>query len=79
MGFRSLLEVELLIAIISASTSIHATSGGAASAPTAVPTGVLNGSRLTTMDPRTGGDIYIYYQYGDGSLRYISQSPERIW
>ena len=31
------------------------------------------------MDPRTGGDIYLYYQYGDGSLRYISQSPERIW
>jgi len=52
-------------------------------APTAVPTGnpagVLNGTRLTTMDPRTGGDIYLYYQYGDGGLRYISQSPARIW
>jgi len=51
--------------------------------PTAVPTGnpagVLNGTRLTTMDPRTGGDIHLYYQYGDRSLRYISQSPKRIW
>ena len=70
---------ELLIANISASASTHATSSGAASAPTPVPTGVLNGSRLATMDPLTGGDIYLYYQYGDGSLRYISQSPERIW
>ena len=69
----------LLIAHISASTSTHATSSGAASAPTPVNTGVLNGSRMTTMDPHTGGDIYLYYQCGDGSLHYISQSPEFIW
>ena len=31
------------------------------------------------MDPRTGGDIYLFYQYGDGGLSYISQSPQRIW
>ena len=73
------IEDRLLTANISASTSTHATSNGAASVPTPVPTGVLNGSRLTTMDPRTGGDIHLYYQYGDGSLRYISQSPQRIW
>ena len=75
---------ELLIAHISSSTSIpatstHATSSGAASAPKPVNTGVLNGSRMTIMDPRTGGDMYLYYQYGDGSLHYISQSPEHIW
>ena len=69
----------LLIANISASTSTHSLSSGAAPALTPVPTGVLNGSRLAMMDPLTGDDIYLYYQYGDGSLRYISQSLERIW
>lgn len=51
--------------------------------PTAFPNatldGALRGTRLATMDPRTGGDIYLYYQTTDGSLRYISQSPARIW
>ncbi|KAL8702185.1 MAG: hypothetical protein Q9201_004540 [Fulgogasparrea decipioides] len=40
---------------------------------------VLKGTRLVTMDPRTGGDIYLYYQEDDGGLHYISQSPQRIW
>lgn len=31
------------------------------------------------MDPRTGGDICLFYQWGDGGLRYISQSPQNIW
>ncbi|KAK2805873.1 hypothetical protein FQN51_008647 [Onygenales sp. PD_10] len=46
-----------------------------------VPTedGILQGTRLSSMDPRTGGDIFVYYQYGDGSLRYISMSPNRVW
>ncbi|KAL8721790.1 MAG: hypothetical protein Q9225_001590 [Loekoesia sp. 1 TL-2023] len=51
--------------------------------PTAVPnatlSGALKGTRLATMDPRTGGDIYLYYQATDGGLHYISQSPARIW
>ncbi|KAK2798538.1 hypothetical protein FQN50_008806 [Emmonsiellopsis sp. PD_5] len=48
---------------------------------TSLPTedGILKGTRLSTMDPRTGGDIFVYYQYGDGSLRYISMSPTRVW
>ncbi|PGH36189.1 hypothetical protein GX50_01045 [[Emmonsia] crescens] len=41
--------------------------------------GVLKGTRLASMDPRTGGDIFVYYQNGDGSLRYISMSPTRVW
>ena len=43
------------------------------------PGGVLRGSRLSTMDPYTGGDIYLFYQWSDGGLRYISQSPLRVW
>ncbi|KAL8871761.1 MAG: hypothetical protein Q9174_002470 [Haloplaca sp. 1 TL-2023] len=43
------------------------------------PRGVLRGSRLATMDPLTGGDIYLFYQWSDGGLRYISQSPRRVW
>ena len=31
------------------------------------------------MDPRTGGDIYLFYQWNDNGLRYISQSPKRVW
>ncbi|KAI4275982.1 MAG: hypothetical protein LQ337_002803 [Flavoplaca oasis] len=31
------------------------------------------------MDPGTGGDIYLFYQWYDGGLRYISQSPLRVW
>ncbi|KAK2792900.1 hypothetical protein FQN52_002578 [Onygenales sp. PD_12] len=31
------------------------------------------------MDARTGGDIFMYYQYADGSLRYISMSPDGVW
>lgn len=40
---------------------------------------VLRGTRLTTLEPRTGGDINLFSQTNDGSLRYISQSQERIW
>jgi len=40
---------------------------------------VLQGTRLATMDPRTGGDIYLFYQWEDSGLRYISQSPRRVW
>ena len=40
---------------------------------------VLKGTRLTTMDPRTGGDIYLFYQWDDGGIRYISQNVSRIW
>ena len=31
------------------------------------------------MDPRTGGDICLFYQWDDGSLRYTSQSSQHIW
>lgn len=41
--------------------------------------GVLRGTRLTTMDAHTGGDIYLYYQYEDGGLHYIPLSSARIW
>ncbi|KAL8952566.1 MAG: hypothetical protein Q9222_001520 [Ikaeria aurantiellina] len=51
--------------------------------PTAVTNktsiGALNGTRLATMDPRTGGGIWLFYQLADGKLQYISQSPTRIW
>ena len=45
----------------------------------ASPTGVLPGTRLATMDPRTGGGIFLYYQVTSGGLQYISMSPRRIW
>ncbi|KAL6719480.1 hypothetical protein ACLMJK_003720 [Lecanora helva] len=41
--------------------------------------GVLHGTNLAVMDPFTGGDIYLFYQWSDGSIRYIDQSPERVW
>ncbi|KAI4199089.1 MAG: hypothetical protein LQ350_004844 [Teloschistes chrysophthalmus] len=31
------------------------------------------------MEPKTGGDIFLFYQWDDGGLRYISQSPGRVW
>ncbi|KAL8636413.1 MAG: hypothetical protein Q9228_006187 [Teloschistes exilis] len=31
------------------------------------------------MDARTDGDIFLYYQWDNGGLRYISQSPGRVW
>ncbi|OJD11048.1 hypothetical protein ACJ73_09624 [Blastomyces percursus] len=41
--------------------------------------GVLMGTRLAAMDPRSGGDVFLYYQNGDASLRYITLSPTRVW
>ncbi|KAI4236040.1 MAG: hypothetical protein L6R40_006286 [Gallowayella cf. fulva] len=49
------------------------------SSTNAASEGVLRGTRLTTMEPRTGGDIDLFYQNADGSLHYISQSQARIW
>ena len=40
---------------------------------------VLEGTRLVTMGPKTGGDIFLFYQWNDSSLRYIDQSPQRVW
>ena len=37
------------------------------------------GIRLVTIDPRTGGDIYLFYQWNNNGLRYISQSPKGVW
>lgn len=31
------------------------------------------------MDPWTGGDIYLFYQWDDRSLHYIAQNAERVW
>ncbi|PGH00631.1 hypothetical protein AJ79_08147 [Helicocarpus griseus UAMH5409] len=60
-----------------------ATSSSSSPLPPAPSTpskdGVFKGTRLAAMDPRSGGDIFLYYQYGDGSLRYISLSASRDW
>ena len=51
--------------------------------PSAVPTsgfqGALRGTRLTAMDQDTGGNICLFYQYADGSLRYQFQNLARVW
>ncbi|KAL8695770.1 MAG: hypothetical protein Q9224_003174 [Gallowayella concinna] len=61
----------------------EASSNGAASSPVSSTNadsgGVLKGTRLTTLETRTGGDLDLFYQNADGALHYISQSKERIW
>ncbi|KAL8801369.1 MAG: hypothetical protein Q9200_006962 [Gallowayella weberi] len=60
-----------------------ASSNGAASpldsSSNANSGGVLKGTRLTTLELRTGGDLHLFYQNADGTLHYISQSKARIW
>lgn len=31
------------------------------------------------MDTRTNGEIYLFYQWDDGGLRYIAQSSQHTW
>ncbi|KLJ06976.1 hypothetical protein EMPG_17533 [Blastomyces silverae] len=40
---------------------------------------VLRGTRLASMDAQNGGDVFLYYQNGDASLRYITLSEGRVW
>ncbi|KAI4282459.1 MAG: hypothetical protein L6R38_002925 [Xanthoria sp. 2 TBL-2021] len=63
----------------SSATSTADPTSSAANATNERLGGVLRGTRLTTLEPRTGGDINLFYQTNDGSLHYISQSQERIW
>ncbi|KAI4254238.1 MAG: hypothetical protein L6R42_007280 [Xanthoria sp. 1 TBL-2021] len=63
----------------SSATSTADLTSSAANATNERLGGVLRGTRLTTLEPPTGGDINLFHQTNDGSLHYISQSQERIW
>lgn len=55
------------------------TTANASASPTASPDDpVLKGTRLATMGSRMG-DIFLYYQSGDGGLHFISMSSSRRW
>ncbi|PGH35371.1 hypothetical protein GX50_01835 [[Emmonsia] crescens] len=41
--------------------------------------GVFLGTRLAAVDARTGRDVFLFYQYGDYSLRYTALSAARDW
>ncbi|KAK2732405.1 hypothetical protein FQN55_004129 [Onygenales sp. PD_40] len=47
--------------------------------PPASADAVLKGTRLSSMDPRTGTDIFLFYQYGDGSIQYMPLTSSRAW
>ena len=54
------------------------TSNASASATANPDDPVLKGTRLATMESRSG-DTFLYYQSGDGGLHFISMSDMKVW
>ncbi|MCJ1444382.1 MAG: hypothetical protein MMC23_004884 [Stictis urceolatum] len=50
----------------------------ATTVPALAPTDATEGTRLSTMNPKTG-DVFLFYQVASGGIHYIALSENRVW